>query len=113
MCQAIHSQRLESGMRGSAPVRRSDRETIVTLRLPRELHERLKQEGGERGLTAEVRRRLEASFAPSLPDWSESDPKTRELSGAIPELARLVQDEYGPWHSDPGAFHLFELMLGH
>src|SRR5437868_3598585 len=43
--------------------RQAEREIVVTLRLPRELHARLKELGGERGLTAQIRQRLEASFA--------------------------------------------------
>jgi hypothetical protein len=43
--------------------KRSDRETVVTLRLPRELHERLREVAGERGLTELIRERLQASLA--------------------------------------------------
>ena len=47
----------------NAEPKRSERETVVTLRLPKELHERLKEAGGERGLTAQIRDRLDASLA--------------------------------------------------
>ena len=45
-----------------AEQKRSERETVVTLRLPKELHERLKKVSGERGLTAQIRDRLDASL---------------------------------------------------
>ena len=67
------------------PERRSDRETVVTLRLPRDLHERLRKEGGERGFAGEMRRRLEASFAagPAASD----DPWFGDLLAAISHAA--------------------------
>jgi hypothetical protein len=72
--------------------KRSDRETVVTLRLPRELHERLKNEAGERGLTAEVRRRLEASFTETPPAVA-ADLKVREATAAIAWLLNLPRSE--------------------
>ena len=68
------------------PTKRSEHETVVTLRLPRELHERLKQEAGERGFAAEVRRRLEASLeAGASPDDATRDflRASRAMAGAL------------------------------
>jgi len=65
------------------------------MRFPKDLHNRLKQEAeaGERGFAAEVRRRLEASFA-----GPPSDPTTQRFVNAIAKIASDVSDAYGrPW----------------
>jgi hypothetical protein len=72
------------------------------LRLPRELHARLKELGGERGLTAQIRARLEASF---LPGTGEADAKTREALDAIAWiLTGYAPSKGSQWHSDPRGF---------
>jgi hypothetical protein len=66
--------------------RRSDRETVVTLRLPKELHERLQKAGGEgRGLTAQIRDRLEASFSDAPP--AARDPLFDDVLAALGHAA--------------------------
>ncbi|MGC2414572.1 MAG: Arc family DNA-binding protein [Stellaceae bacterium] len=57
---------------------RSERETVMTVRLPRELHEHLKKaaEAGEGGIAAELRRRLEQSFEAPVPN---TDPRFADL----------------------------------
>jgi hypothetical protein len=76
------------------------------VRLPRNLHERLKKAGGERGMGEEIRRRLEASFAAEAP----SDPKTRELLDKIERLAlNTPLDE--PWHADREVFEVFKAAI--
>jgi len=93
------------GQRSKKQARQAEREIIVTLRLPRELHARLQALGGPRGLTAEIRNRLETSLG--------GDPRTRRLLDAIAAVAEaLPQTEpvsrmlgldapLGPWHEDP------------
>jgi len=91
------------------------------LRLPLVLHERLKKEAeaGERGFAAEVRRRLEASFA------LDRDPKTRRLLDAIGAAAEVLPQEGGPittmlglgpslgtWHEDPIAYAALARAVG-
>jgi hypothetical protein len=80
----------------------------TTFRVPRELHERLKKAAAEvegRGIGDEIRRRLDASFAPS----PSVDPTTNDLMGAIAEIAADVwKFYYHPWHADPFAFVVFK-----
>jgi len=64
-------QLMGEGGDAQQPEKRSDRETVVTLRLPRELHQQIKQEAGSRGFAAEVRRRLEQSIAMPIPTAPE------------------------------------------
>src|SRR5262250_773973 len=90
-------------------VKRSERETVVTLRLPRELHDRLKEAGGERGLTAQIRDRLEASFAGTPP--SADDPKTAELLQAVASVARFGKQKIGRWHENPYAFAILKAAV--
>jgi hypothetical protein len=65
--------------------KRSERETVVTLRLPRDLHDRLKSEGGDRGFAAEIRRRLQTSFAEN--PTASKDPWFGDLLTAINQAA--------------------------
>jgi hypothetical protein len=88
--------------------RQAEREVVVTLRLPRELHGRLKELAGERGLTAQIRDRLDASF---LPGTGETDPKTRDVVRSVAEVAQVVADYYGEWHTDPFAFEVFKRTI--
>jgi hypothetical protein len=84
----------------------------AAVRLPRELQERLKRAGGERGMGEEIRRRLEASFEAEKPP---ANPKTRELLDAISFVAEQTDDYYGNWAEDPFAFEVakacVELLL--
>jgi len=74
----------------TAGVKRSERETVVTLRLPRELHEQLKREADAagRGFAAEVRRRLEGSLFGN-PEVGQH-PQFGELLSAIMHAAGVA-----------------------
>src|SRR6266568_9006488 len=89
---------------------RSERETVMTVRLPRELHEYLKKaaQAGEGGIAAELRHRLEASFVSSL---RTGDQKTADFVDAIATVAVNVQPPYGPWHENPHAFAVFSAAM--
>jgi hypothetical protein len=89
--------------------RQAEREIIVTLRLPRELHAKLRELGGERGLTREIRDRLERSFAHEPPD---DNPAVREAVVAIQWVlggySRMKEGVEGGgtghWYDDPKSF---------
>jgi len=90
--------------------RKSTRETKnmiqTALWLPRGMHERLKKDGGERGLGNEIRRLIEASI-----DAAETpkDEITSELLDQIKEIADLSLAE--PWYADRFAFDVFETAV--
>lgn len=88
--------------------KRSDRETVVTLRLPRELHDRLKVAAGERGFAADVRQRLERSFGPSIAGMEQ---QTIDLLSMIAEGAPAVAALRRPWYSDPNAFEVYKATV--
>jgi hypothetical protein len=69
--------------------------TVQTaMRIPREMHERLKQSPA--GVSEEIRRRLEESFAAE----DTYDAATRSLGEDVMELALLVQQQAKmTWHS--------------
>jgi hypothetical protein len=74
------------------------------VRLPRSLHERLKNAGGDRGMGDEIRRRLEASFeAEKIP----GNPNTRELINAISFADEELLRDFGSWSKDRFAFEVF------
>jgi hypothetical protein len=83
------------------------RDTAITLRLPRELHGHLKEAAAGRSVSEEVRARLEWSL---LNDWT-NDPKMRELTEAIAEVARNAAPYYGAWHENPYAFAVFKIAI--
>jgi hypothetical protein len=89
--------------------RKSTRETKnmiqTALWLPRGMHERLKKDGGERGLGNEIRRLIEASI-----DAAETpkDEITSELLAQIKEIADLTLPE---WHTDRFAFDVFKTAV--
>src|SRR6516164_2275524 len=87
--------------------------TQSAIWLPRELRERLKRAGGERGMGEEIRRRLKASFDA---EEAPGNPKTRELLDAISLAADDTSDNYGDWSEDPFAFEVLkgcvDLLLG-
>lgn len=79
----------------------------TALWLPREMHEQLKQAGGERGLGDEIRRRLRATFdTESL----RRDETTRSLLDEIEQIA-LSMSIADPWHANRGAFDVFKVAL--
>jgi hypothetical protein len=71
--------------------------TVQTaMRLPREMHERLKQSPD--GVSEEIRRRLERSFDSE----DRYDPQTRDLGSDVMELAALLRDQAKlAWHQHP------------
>ena len=84
-----------------------------TIRLPSSLFNRLeasnKQRGG-RGVSEEIRRRLEASFERKAPeDWD--DPRTTELLDAISYLDTSVRTYYGAWPKDRFAFEVLQKAI--
>lgn len=93
----------------------ADESTQTSLRLPRELHDRLSAAAGERGIGDEIRRRLEASFAPD----EVADAKTRELARLVTHAAEIIGGVgergsggyYWPWHTDPFSFEVFKLVV--
>jgi len=78
----------------------------TALWLPRGMHERLKKDGGERGLGNEIRRLIEASI-----DAAETpkDEITSELLDQIKEIADLSPAP--PWHTDRFAFDVFKTAI--
>jgi len=85
--------------------KRSDKETVVTLRLPRDLHDRLRKASGERGLTAQIRDRLDASLA--IEDAWE-DPLFADLMRAVGYVIVAAARLYP---SDPDAYSIVELAI--
>ncbi len=86
--------------------RKSTRETKnmiqTALWLPRDMHEKLKEDGGERGLGDEIRRRLRNSFDD---EQLLRDPITDELLGAIKQIEGNFDE---PWHSNRFTYEVFE-----
>src|SRR5258708_4611663 len=85
------------------------RDTTVTLRLPRELHDRLKEAAAGRSVSEEIRRRLETSI--NSEPASAHDPKTKRLLGAIDAVAWSIQPSLGLWHQNPEAFSAFKAAV--
>lgn len=85
------------------------RDTAVTLRLPRELLERLKEAAGNRSVSEEIRRRLVTSI--NAEPASAHDPKTKRLLSAIDAVAWGLQASLGFWHENPEAFSAFEAAM--
>jgi hypothetical protein len=80
--------------------RKSRRETKnmiqTALWLPRDLHEQLKKEGGERGLGEEIRRRLQ--YALNAAD-TPTDQITDEVLDQIRDITRDLSGD-DPWHAN-------------
>jgi hypothetical protein len=90
------ARKKEGGMRQSA------------LRLPPDLHQRLRRAGGEDGMGAEIRRRLEASFEA---ERAPKNPKTRELLEAMTFLADKADTHCGNWSEDAFSFEVLKAAL--
>jgi hypothetical protein len=90
--------------RGAGP-----NELQTSIRLSRELYNRLDAAREGRPLGEEIRRRLEASLAGAPP--AAIDPKTGNLLDYINTVADVVSAHFGDWHSDPGAFAVFRLAV--
>ena len=78
----------------------ADKSMQTSVRLPRELHERLMAVAGNKGIGEEMRQRLEASFDPQQ---RRVDPKTAELLDGVANVARTIGSFYAPWHENPYA----------
>jgi hypothetical protein len=87
-----------------ARTKRSETETYVALRIPRELHARLKEASGERGLTAEIISRLEVA---------SGDNMTGELQFEIGRCAELLGQHWVAWHTDAEAWAVFKAAVNH
>lgn len=100
-------------MGGQMKKRKSTRETEnmiqTALWLPRDVHERLKKEGGRRGLGEEIRRLIEQAM--DAADAVRSpDEITDELLHQIKDIARdLSHDE--PLWANRDAFDAFKVAL--
>jgi hypothetical protein len=85
--------------------KRSDKETVVTLRLPRALHDRLKKAGGERGLTAQIRDRLDASLTI---EEAWEDPLFADFIRAV---GYVIVAAWRLYPSDPDAYSMVEVAI--
>lgn len=79
-----------------------DRGVQTSLRLPRGLYDRLAEAAGDRGLGAEIRRRLEGSLSRVEVDW-----RTQKLADAV----ALVAMQTG-WRNSRRGFAVFRAALG-
>ena len=80
----------------------------TALWLPRDMHELLKQAGGERGLGDEIRRRLQLTFV--FAKQRPSDPFTDLLLNLIKQIAQ--NSSLGEsWRSDRFAFDVFKAAI--
>jgi hypothetical protein len=88
--------------------RQKDREMIQSaVRFPQWLHEQLQKAGGERGMSEEIRRRLELTFAG---EGAPTDEITNEVIAEIREIASDLS-RYGSWHTDRDAFDVFKAAV--
>jgi len=104
----MSKQQRYEGVSGAMKRKSSDEMTHSAVRLPRDLLERLKRAGGERGMGEEIRRRLEASFEA---EKTPSNPKTRELLEAISSFAEETNAYYGSWSEDAFAFRVLKACV--
>src|ERR1039458_9205117 len=91
--------------------RKSTRETKnmiqTALWLPRDMHEQLKEDGGERGLGDEIRRRLQVSFGV---EQRRSDELTELLLDLIKQsVAKILL--VASWWADRSAVELLKLVI--
>jgi hypothetical protein len=91
--------------RPTKQARQAEREIVVTLRLPRELHARLRDLGGERGLTAQIRERLDASLAM---EEAWRDPLFAELLRAV---GYVIVSAATLYPGDLDAYSIVELAI--
>jgi hypothetical protein len=89
------------------PARETKNMTQTALWLPRDMHERLKKAGGDRGMGDEIRRRLQASFGV---EERPRDPITDMLLKLINQIAlNLGVDE--PWWDNRYAGEVFKSAI--
>ena len=82
--------------------------TQTAVRLPRDLYQRLKRVGGERGMGEEIRRRLELSFEA---EKAPKNPKTQELLDAIAYVVGETAACCGNWFEDAYAFEVLKTSV--
>jgi hypothetical protein len=79
----------------------------TALWLPRDMHERLKKEGGERGLGVEIRRRLQFSF-----DFEQGpDEWTVSLVGLIRKIAVKISENGEQWSDSRQVSEIFQAAV--
>src|SRR5215470_612831 len=78
------------------------------IRLPSDLRKRLERAGGHRGVGAEIRRRLEASFEA---EKAPANAKTRDLIEAVTFLADKADFYYGDWSTSASGFDVLSAGL--
>jgi hypothetical protein len=92
--------------------RKSTRETKnmiqTALWLPRDVHEKLKKEGGERGLGEEIRRRLEISFGA---EQETRDELTDLLLDLIKKIALKISHHGEQWWCNHLAFDVLKAAI--
>ena len=91
--------------------RKSARETKnmiqTALWLPRDMHEKLKEAGGERGLGEEIRSRLQVSFGV---EQQSGDEPTELLLKLIRQLAKNLSRDVS-WWANRDAADVFKLAI--
>jgi hypothetical protein len=108
---------------GYKAVQSEPEEMVQTaVRMPRSLYDRLQKAGGRRGMSEEIRRRLEASFRDKEeaiqhalePDGLVEPPEaeTRRLMSSIDKFANEISGFYGWWNQDPFAHLVFKEGVG-
>jgi hypothetical protein len=104
---------MEATVRGKAPD-----ETLIqsSIRLPRELFDRLKAIGEQNGtgISVEIRKRLEASFQHegAVTDAKVGvDEPTKQIIDAVAYLANAVGGAMLPWFKDRFAYEVFKECL--
>jgi hypothetical protein len=84
-----------------------ERNIQTAVRLPREMHDRLR--GSDLGVSEEIRRRVEQSFG-----WEGFDAPTRMLLMRVGRLAFLMPPQTGhAWHAHAGAHEVFRQAIAH
>ena len=78
----------------------------TALWLPRDMHEKLKEAGGERGLGEEIRRRLQSAFDAETP----TNEVTNEVIEQIKEIARDLS-HHEPWNANRFAFDALKAAI--
>ena len=63
----------------------ADKGVQTSVRLPRDLYDRLISAAGDKGIGEEIRQRVEASFSPAAVELA--DPRLRDLLAAISRAA--------------------------
>ena len=91
--------------------RKSTRETKnmiqTALWLPRDMHERLKEDGGERGLGDEIRRRLQYALE------ATQTPSDKITDEAVHQIKDIVRDLSGddPWHANRFVYNVLRAAI--